>query len=152
MKAGGNEQRERAGNPPLIAGNPIFVTARPTIYGICFGPALRSAGAGGVAKGRSMNYAVSAKFTREEDKNNLLKRSRNISFWQIVFAIGDGRIADVIEHPNRKKYGGQIFIMAEYDNYIYVVPASISDTGEECRLRTIYPSRKYAKKFPGGRE
>ena len=90
------------------------------------------------------------RFTWKEDKNNLLKRTRNISFEQIVLAIEDNRIADVMEHPNREKYKGQMFIMVESNNYIYVVPASVSDTGEECHLKTIYPSRKYTKKFLGG--
>jgi len=85
------------------------------------------------------------KFVWQEDKNNLLKQERNISFEQIVFAIENKQIADVMEHPDQKKYKGQKFIMVEINNYIYVVPAIISDSGEECHLMTIYPSRKYTK-------
>jgi len=37
------------------------------------------------------------------DKNSLLKRARNISFEQVVLAIEDNRVADVMEHPNQEK-------------------------------------------------
>ena len=87
------------------------------------------------------------KFSWDEDKNDLLKQRRNISFEQIVLAIENKHVVDVIEHPNQEKYKGQIFFLVEHDNYIYVVPALISDLGEECHLKTIYPSRKYTSKF-----
>jgi len=92
------------------------------------------------------------RFTWKEEKNDLLKRSRNISFEQIVLAIENKQVVDVIEHPNQEKYKGQIFIMVEQNDYIYVVPASISDTEEECYLKTIYPSRKYTNKFLRGKK
>ena len=87
------------------------------------------------------------RFLWKEDKNELLKQRRNISFEQIVLSIENKQVADVIEHPNQKKYKGQIFILVEYNNYIYVVPAFVSDSGEECHLITIYPSRKYTDKY-----
>jgi hypothetical protein len=59
---------------------------------------------------------------------------------------------DVLEHPNQEKYKGQVFILVERENYIYVVPASISESGEECHLKTIYPSRKYTNKFLRSKE
>ena len=87
------------------------------------------------------------RFLWKEDKNDLLKQQRNISFEQIVLSIENKQIVDVMEHPNQKKYKGQIVILVERDNYVYVVPASISDSGEECHLKTIFPSRKYTDKF-----
>ena len=87
------------------------------------------------------------RFLWKEDKNELLKQYRNISFEQIVLAIKNEQIIDVMEHPDREKYKGQIFILIEINNYVYVVPAIISDSGEECHLKTIYPSRKYTNKF-----
>ena len=87
------------------------------------------------------------KFTWESKKNDILKQSRNISFEQIILAIENRQIVDVLEHPDQEKYTGQIYILVEMDNYVYVVPAFISDSGEECHLKTIYPSRKYTKKF-----
>jgi uncharacterized DUF497 family protein len=87
------------------------------------------------------------RFVWNEDKNKVLKQQRNISFEQIVLSIENKQIVDVIEHPNKEKYKGQIYIMVNYDEYIYVVPAAISNSGEECHLKTIYPSRKYTKKY-----
>jgi len=40
--------------------------------------------------------------------------------------------------------------MVNYDEYIFVVPAVISESGEECFLKTIYPSRKYTQKYLRG--
>jgi len=87
------------------------------------------------------------RFVWNEDKNKVLKQQRNISFEQIVLSIENKQIADVIEHPSKEKYKGQIYIMVNYDEYIYVVPAIISNSGEECHLKTIYPSRKYTRKY-----
>jgi len=92
------------------------------------------------------------RFVWDENKNNVLKQQRNISFEQIVLSIENKQIVDVIEHPNIEKYKGQIYIMVNYDGYIYVVPAAISDSGEECHLKTIYPSRKYTKKYLRSKE
>jgi uncharacterized DUF497 family protein len=87
------------------------------------------------------------RFLWKKEKNEQLKNHRNISFEEIVLSIEKKHIVDVIEHPNQKKYKGQIFFLVERNNYIYVVPSIISDSGEECHLKTIYPSRKYTDKF-----
>ena len=89
------------------------------------------------------------RFVWKEDKNEILKRQRNISFEEILLSIENMQIADVVEHPNKKKYAGQIYIMVEHNQYVYVVPARISNSGEECHLHTIYPSRKYTKLYLG---
>ena len=87
------------------------------------------------------------RFVWKEEKNKILKQNRKISFEQIVLAIENKQIVDIMEHPNQKKYKGQIFIMVEMNNYVYVVPAFISVSGEECHLKTIYPSHKYTNKY-----
>jgi len=87
------------------------------------------------------------RFLWEEKKNELLKKNRKVSFEQIVVSIENSQIVDVIEHPNQEKYKGQIFILIDINNYIYVVPASFSDSNEECHLKTIYPSRKYTDEY-----
>jgi len=100
-----------------------------------------------IDKRHTMYYNLSMRFLWKEDKNALLKQYRKISFEQVVLSIESKHIVDVLEHPNQEKYKGQIFILVERNNYIYVVPASISDSGEECHLKTIYPSRKYTHKY-----
>jgi uncharacterized DUF497 family protein len=92
------------------------------------------------------------RFLWQEDKNELLKQKRNISFEQIVLAMENKQVVDVMENPNKEKYKGQVFFMVEIDDYIYVVPAFISASKEECHLITVYPSRKYTDKYLGGKK
>jgi uncharacterized DUF497 family protein len=89
------------------------------------------------------------RFFWNDEKNTLLKQTRNISFEQIVLAIEEKNVVDVIEHPNQKKYNRQKFILVNVNDYIHVVPALFSSSGEECLLKTVYPSRKYTKKYLG---
>ena len=92
------------------------------------------------------------RFVWKEDKNELLKKHRKISFEQIVLSIQNKRIVDIIENPNQTKYAGQIYILVELKNYIFVVPAFVSDSGEECHLKKAFPSRKYTNKFLRGKK
>ena len=82
----------------------------------------------------------------------MLRKTRKISFEQVVLAIENKQVVDIVEHSNQEKYKGQIFIMTEINKYIYVVPAFITESGEECHLKTIYPSRKYTDKYFGGKK
>ncbi|WP_245534797.1 hypothetical protein [Treponema primitia] len=52
---------------------------------------------------------------------------------------------DMLDHPNKEKYGNQKLMLFNIENYIYVVPAVIE--GESIFLKTIYPSRKYTEKY-----
>jgi len=87
------------------------------------------------------------RFLWEEKKNELLKKYRKVSFEQVVLSIENKQIVDVIEHPDKEKYKGQVFFLIEINNYVYVVQAVISDTNEECHLMTVYPSRKYTGEY-----
>ncbi len=86
-------------------------------------------------------------FDWNKEKNRTLKKQRNISFEQIVIAISNGDILDILEHPNKEKYKNQYLIIVNIVNYAYVVPAVIE--GEIWFLKTIFPSRKYTKKYLG---
>ena len=79
-----------------------------------------------------------------EEKNQYLLKSRNISFEIVRELIIDGSI--IIEpHPNKKKYPGQIIIIFLYEDYWWVCPAV--ETGDGFFLKTIYPSRKIKKEM-----
>ncbi len=80
-------------------------------------------------------------FNWDADKNKLLKKNRGVSFEQVVFAIEEGKLLDVLEHPDPGKYEGQRLYVVEIDNYAYVVP--FEDRENERYLKTIFPSRKY---------
>lgn len=84
-------------------------------------------------------------FDWDEEKNQKLKEERDISFQEIVDAMENGYLLDVIPHPNQKKYPGQKIFIVNINNYIYSVP--FAETNEKVFLKTIFPSRKATKKY-----
>ncbi len=84
-------------------------------------------------------------FDWNEEKNNLLNETRDISFEEIVFAISNGRILDIVEHPNKDKYPNQKMFIVEVRNYAYIVPFVEDD--EKYFLKTIYPSREATNEY-----
>lgn len=82
-----------------------------------------------------------------EDKNEILKVERFISFEEIAQKLYNGEIIDDIYHPNSEKYAKQRIFVIEVNNYIYLVPYIEND--EEIFLKTIYPSRKFTKLYLG---
>ncbi len=86
-------------------------------------------------------------FDWNEEKNEILKNTRDISFEIIVIQIERGKILDILEHPNKNKYKNQRIFVIEYENYIYLVP--FVEQKEKIFLKTIIPSRKATKKYLG---
>jgi len=86
-------------------------------------------------------------FNWDNDKNEKLKKTRNISFEDMVIAIEKGDMLDILENP-AKKYKNQIVIIVNFENYAYAVPAV--KTEKEYFLKTIFPSRKYTHKYLKG--
>ena len=89
-------------------------------------------------------------FSWSNEKNQVLKTERNISFEEVVFQIEKKRILDIVEHPNQEKYKGQKIFIISIHNYAYLVPFVESE--EEIFLKTIIPSRKATKKYLGGKK
>ena len=88
-------------------------------------------------------------FNWDNRKNEQLKKARGVSFEQIVFLIENDFVLDILEHPNKKKYGNQRVYIVNIDDYAYAVP--FEDKGDERILKTIFPSRKYTIKYLRGR-
>lgn len=78
-----------------------------------------------------------------EEKNSLLKAERGIGFEDIVTAIMEGSIVDIIRYPNTEKYPDQMIYIVEVLEYIYMVPYIRKD--QEIFFKTIIPSRKMKK-------
>jgi len=74
-------------------------------------------------------------------KNELLKRTRGVSFDEIVRAA----FVTTIEHPKRQH---QKYMLFEIDGYIWAVP--YVRNGDEIFLKTAFPSRVYTKKWIRG--
>ena len=61
-------------------------------------------------------YIKFMKFEWNPEKNEWLKKERNISFEQIIFHLSQGDIWKTSDHPGQKIY----FVIV--DNFIYLVP------------------------------
>jgi uncharacterized DUF497 family protein len=81
------------------------------------------------------------------EKNEILKEQRNVSFEQVVLHIEKGDLLDVLEHPNKDKYPNQKIIIIKIIDYIYVVPFVEKENVRF--LKTIIPNRKLNKKYQG---
>ena len=79
------------------------------------------------------------------EKNDTLKRERNISFEKIVFHLSQGDVWKVANHPDQKKYPGQRVYFVVVEDYIHLVPHVVED--EYVFLKTIIPSRKATKDY-----
>jgi uncharacterized DUF497 family protein len=86
----------------------------------------------------------------DNQKNELLKAERGISFEQIVLHIERGGVLAVIAHPNTKRYPNQQLIIVEVNGYAYLVP--FVDSPEGRFLKTIIPSRKATRDYLKGKK
>ncbi len=80
-----------------------------------------------------------------EEKNSLLKAQRGVCFEDVVIMLNEGRLLDVLEHPNKKKYPNQRIFVVELFEYAYYVP--FVEEGDRIFLKTIIPSREVTKKY-----
>jgi len=76
------------------------------------------------------------------EKNKILIKDRWVSFEEVVYAVKDDKILDVIKNPS-SNYDNQYCYIIEINNYVYLVPFVVNKN--EYFLKTIYPSRKYTK-------
>jgi|GEM_PF-32305 len=94
-------------------------------------------------------YTQSVKtFSWNREKNEKLKETRGITFGEIVDALLENGLLEIVAHPNREKYPNQKILVVLVRDYCYLVP--FIETEEEIFLKTIVPSRKYTKKYIKG--
>jgi len=80
----------------------------------------------------------------DEEKNQHLKRTRNISFETILSQIDQGYLLDTVNNPS-SKYKEQKMYVIEYNNYAYLVP--FIQTKDRVFMITIIPNRQATKKY-----
>ena len=80
-----------------------------------------------------------------EEKNQLLKLQRGISFDDILDKIINNEIIGRKIHHNSDKYSKQEIFIFEINNYLYYVP--FVENENEIFLKTIIPSRKLTKEY-----
>lgn len=84
-------------------------------------------------------------FTWNEEKNRVLKKERGISFEEIIFAIEEGKVLDVVWHPNKKKYGDQRIMFVDVHDYVIAVP--FIEEKDHVFLKTAFPDRRATKRY-----
>ena len=86
-------------------------------------------------------------FRWSAEKNERLKSERAISFEEIVLAIGEGGLMDIVVHPNQRRYPGQVVLVVACRGYVFLVPSVEEST--HYFLKTIIPSRKATRDYLG---
>lgn len=94
------------------------------------------------------SYHVGVKpFRWDPDKNDRLKAGRGISFEEIVLAVEEGGLKDILVHPNQGRYRGQVVLVVAYREYVFLVPSVEEE--EHYFLKTVIPSRKATRDYLG---
>ncbi len=78
----------------------------------------------------------------DKEKNTKLIKERGISFEMISKAIEEGHLLDIIDHPSRLN---QRLLIVKLGDYAVLVPFVQAE--DHVFLKTVYPSRKYTKKY-----
>ena len=78
-------------------------------------------------------------------KNLKLKQKRRVSFEDVIVALENNKLLEILEHPNKSKYPNQKIFVLDLKGYAYYVPY-IEDK-EKVFLKTIFPNRKATKKY-----
>ncbi|MCI0400064.1 MAG: BrnT family toxin [Gammaproteobacteria bacterium] len=86
-------------------------------------------------------------FRWNPDKNERLKAGRGISFEEIVLAIEEDGLKDILVHPNQRRYPGQVVLVVAYRDYVFLVHSVEEST--HYFLKTIIPSRKATRDYLG---
>ena len=86
------------------------------------------------------------RFNWSSATNLQLVEKRGISFERVVSAIEQGGLLDVVEHPNRERYAGQMIYVVEVEGYVHLVPFVVEADGTRF-LKTVIPSRKATRDY-----
>lgn len=108
---------------------------------------------GGLTKGRHCTILKTMRrlkrnFSFSPEKNAQLKKERDISFEEIIAAIENDQVLDVIENP-KAKYSHQDIAVVLINDYVYLVPF-VEQKDKSIFLKTAYPSRKMKKNYLSG--
>lgn len=91
-------------------------------------------------KGNASNH-----FLYDENKNLKLKKERGVDFEDVINAVNQGQLIDVIPHHNQILYPKQNLLLVKIDGYVYVVPCL--EENDLFILKTVFPSRKFTKLY-----
>lgn len=92
-----------------------------------------------------MRYTDNVRYEWNPEKNDWLKRERNISFEKIGFHIKNRDIWKITDHPNKDKYPNQKVFYVIVEGYIFMVP--FVEDEDYIFLKTIIPNRKATREY-----
>jgi len=84
-----------------------------------------------------------------EEKNQLLKATRRISFEDVIEALKSGQLLADIAHPSQKHPRQRLYAV-KIKEYAYAVPYVYNIQKQEIFLKTIYPSRMLTRIYLKG--
>lgn len=87
--------------------------------------------------------------TFNEEKNQLLKATRKVSFEDVLKVLKEEKLLGDISHPSQK-YPHQRVYVVKIKRYAYAVPYIVNTEKQEIFLKTIYPSRALTKFYLKG--
>ena len=91
-----------------------------------------------------MAYIVGDKKIRwDESKNLWLRRTRGLTFEEIVLRLAGEDLLDIMDHPHIHRYPGQRLFVVRVENLVVFVP--FVEDKETIFLKTIIPSRRLKK-------
>ena len=86
-------------------------------------------------------------FDWSDEKNEWLRKERGITFADIVYHLSEGKVLDILKHPNQKQYPGQRIFIVNVEGYACLVPFVEADG--VVFLKTVIPSRKMTRDYLG---
>ncbi len=84
-----------------------------------------------------------------EEKNELLKATRKVSFEDVLEAFKEEKLLADIAHPSQKHPHQKLYVI-EIKGYAYAVPYVLDTRKQEIFLKTVYPSRTLTKIYLKG--
>jgi hypothetical protein len=81
-----------------------------------------------------------------EEKDQILQATRGIGFVEVIKHLQAGNLLADRKNPDPNKSHQRMYII-QIEEYVYVVPYVIDAQQEEIFLKTIYPSRKFTKRY-----
>ena len=92
-------------------------------------------------------YAVIFSSVRTDGDNGYSEaaKQRNVSFEEIVLAIEEDELLDILRHPNPGKYPNQQVLVVAVEQYAYFVP--FVEEANYYFLKTVVPSRKATRDY-----
>lgn len=88
---------------------------------------------------------VSKYYDWNEQKNQLFREERGVSFEEVVLALESNQRLATIQHPNQDRYPNQQTFVVVIERYVYLAPFIEDEV--KVFLKTIIPSRKATREY-----